>query len=155
MRFPPFFPFSVEVRRAAAAGDTDSALPSRCAHADVVVDAEKSREVEVPQADALFSKEGFELALAQVPAGTFNKGTVRAMRARVEQAAKEGVPVLVGLDKTKFYGVRDGNEFNRTVIGEWAHVECDESKQGSKMLQYKVGQASRSCCGFLSAWLWW
>lgn len=89
------------------------------------------------QADALFSAESFKHALEKVPAGTFNRATVTAMQARADQAAKEGVPVLVCLGNTKFFGVRDGHTFNRTVVREVAHVKYDES--AIKMIQCKVG----------------
>ena len=60
-----------------------------------------------------------------------------SMRARADQAAKEGLPLVVGVGSTKYFAVRDGQKFNRTVIGEWAHVKYDKS--GSKIFQCKVG----------------
>lgn len=92
----------------------------------------------MPLADTLFSAEDFDGALAKVPAGTFNAATAGAMRARADQAAEEGVPLLVRLGCTQYFAVRDGQEFNRTVVGEWRHVKYDES--GIKMFQCKVGE---------------
>lgn len=93
---------------------------------------------EISQAETLFSAEVFECALAKIPAGIFNAATAGAMHARAEQAAKEGVPLLVGIGDTKYFAVRDGPKFNRSVIGEWGHVKYEES--GSKMFQCKVGE---------------
>lgn len=91
----------------------------------------------MPKADPLFSAEEFRQALTTVPPGTFNESTTRAMHTRADQAAQEGVPVLVGLGSTRYFGIKDGHENNRTVIGEWAHVKYDD-KGGSKMFQCKV-----------------
>lgn len=118
-----------------AAGDEDSALPARCRHAEVVREADIS-SVQIPKAHTLFTAEEFDLALRKLPKGVFNLSTVRAMRARADQAALEGVPVLVGLGDSKFFAVRDSIKFGRTTIGEWAHVKYD--KDGSKMFLCKV-----------------
>lgn len=67
------------------------------------------------------------------------------MCARADQAAKEGVPVLVRVGNTKYFAVRDGQKFNRTVIGEWAQVKYE--KNGKKMFQCKVGEVQGSNMG--------
>ncbi|CAN0372978.1 unnamed protein product, partial [Ectocarpus fasciculatus] len=121
---------------AAATGVADSALPVRCSHAEVVFEAERSL-TPIPAADPLFWAEEFRQALSTVPRGTFNESTTRAMHTRADQAAQEGVPVIVGLGNTKYFGIKDGHENNRTVIGEWAHVKY-EDKGGSKMFQCKL-----------------
>ncbi|CAM9956475.1 unnamed protein product [Ectocarpus sp. 12 AP-2014] len=129
-------------------GDTNSALPVPCCHAEVVLEAERS-SMPVPEADPLLSADEFRHALTTaVPAGAFSEGTTRAMHARADQAAEDGVPVLVGLGSTKYFGVKDGLENNRKVVGGWAHVKYDD-KDGSKMFQCKVGERF----GFDLRWL--
>ncbi|CAM9338280.1 unnamed protein product [Ectocarpus sp. 6 AP-2014] len=124
---------------AAATGGTDSALPAPCCHAEVVLQAERS-SMPMPTADPLFSPEEFRHALTTaVPAGAFSEGTTRAMHARADQAAEDGVPVLVGLGSTKYFGITDGLENNRKVVGGWAHVKYDD-RDGSKFFQCKVGE---------------
>lgn len=85
------------------------------------------------------SAEEFLRALDAVPTGTFNKHTMQAIRARVARAEELGIPVLVKLGDTKFFAVRDGPNFNRNVVGGWAHVKCEESG-GKTTLRCKVGQ---------------
>ncbi|CAB1116124.1 unnamed protein product [Ectocarpus sp. CCAP 1310/34] len=129
----------IEGLSSAATGDTASALPSRCAHAEVVIEAERT-SMPMPKADALLSAGDFKSALDKVPAGTFNPRTVASMRARADQAAKEGLPLLVRVGNTKYFAVRDGQKFNRTVIGEWGHVKYDQ--RGSKVFQCKASNGS-------------
>eukprot|EP00903_Cladosiphon_okamuranus_P012692 g11868.t2 len=141
----------VESLSSAATGDTTSALPSRCAHAEVVVEAER-KSAPMRQTSVALRASDFESALEKVPGKTFNARTTASMRARADQAEKEGLPLLVSVGSTKYFAVRDGQKFNRTVIGEWAHVKYDKS--GSKIFQCKASNgspcsdsSSRKCTG--------
>ncbi|CAN0318702.1 unnamed protein product, partial [Scytosiphon promiscuus] len=122
-------------------GDTESVLPGRCPHADVVREREASL-APIPTAESIFAGADLEQALERVPAGTFNESTLRAMRDRSVRATEEGVPLLVRIGDTNWYAVRDGEKFNRIVIGEWAHVKCNGEGE-SKAFQCKVSEKLR------------
>ncbi|CAN0153931.1 unnamed protein product, partial [Hapterophycus canaliculatus] len=62
-------------------GDTESVLPGRCPHADVVREREASL-APIPTAESIFAGADLEQALERVPAGTFNESMLRAMRDR-------------------------------------------------------------------------
>lgn len=75
--------------------------------------------------------------MESLPAGSFDDSTLMRIRERISGAEEEGVPVLVRLGNTGWFAVRDGAKFNRTVIGEWAHVKV-HSNGGSTTIQCKV-----------------
>lgn len=104
---------------ATTGGDTDTALPPRCVHAQAVHDT-----VELQLATPLLTGlEDVERALTRLPQEAFSLKIMEGIRTRARRAQEEGVPLLVGLGDTGWFAVRDSATFNRTVIGEWAHVK--------------------------------
>lgn len=116
----------IETLKRARHGAADTNLLERCPHADVVYEAKRAF-APIPTADPLFAtKLEFDKALEKLPTGSLNKSCVEKMHSRAAAAEEEGVPLLVRLgNKSGWFAMREGGSFNRTIVGEWAHVKCD------------------------------
>lgn len=116
------------IARTADYGEVRSELPERCVHGEIVHQAERS-SMTTPAAatPALTGTAEFEASLAKVQSGVLSAARVTSMRARATAAENEGIPLLVRLGNTGCFAVRDGQEFDGTAAGGWAHVKCDVS----------------------------
>lgn len=113
-----------------------NALHTVCNHGAAVNTADKAHKI--ASATPVFRGEAeFESALERLRKGSLNEKMLTRIRNRLKDANDEGVPLLARVGDTGWFVVRDGSRYNRTVIGEWAHVKV--SRKGSGVaIQCKV-----------------